>query len=80
VEWSKLIYHRRWNGDWVIDICEPDEDRVVARVEVRQFRGTRLDVLGLDLGSNVIRLDDYRTSRLNSLEVAETERLMADGG
>lgn len=79
VDWGGLIYHRKWDSNWRIDICEPDEDRVVARVEVRQYRGTRLDVLRRDLGSNVVRLDDYRTSKLNGLACDETERLIADG-
>lgn len=79
VDWGKLIYHRRWDRDWIIEICEPDEDLLVARVEVRQYRGTLLDVLGKDLGSNVVRLDDYRTSKLNDLRTDETERLIADG-
>lgn len=68
VEWGVLIYHRKWDHSG-IDICEPDDDRLVARMEVRQYRGRRLDVLEKDLGSNVVRLDDWRTSRLNTADV-----------
>jgi hypothetical protein len=68
VPWEELVYHRKWDHTG-IDVCEPDEDRLVARVEVRQYRGRRLDVLENDLGSNVVRLDDYRTSKLNTQPV-----------
>lgn len=78
VDWGRLIYHRSWDR-WDIDICDPEDDLVVARVEVRQYRGRRLDVLELDLGNNVVRLDDYRTSRLNYIPCEESERLIRDG-
>lgn len=78
VDWGLLIYHRSWDR-WDIEICDPEDDEPVARVEVRQYRGRRLDVLELDLGNNVVRLDDYRTSKLNEMSADDTERLFADG-
>lgn len=79
VDWGRLIYHRRWDHSG-IDVCDPDDDEVVARMEVRQYRGTRLDVLESDFGSNVIRLDDYRTSKLAEQDVLElTEEWFPDG-
>lgn len=72
VDWGALIYHRRWDHSG-IDICEPDEDEIVARMEVRQFRGTPSEVLERDFGSNVLRLDDYRATRMSEdvLELTE---------
>jgi hypothetical protein len=70
LDWGLLIYHRRWDHSG-IDVCDADSGQVVARLEVRQFRGTRLDVLENDLGSNVVRLDDYRTSKLSESDVLE---------
>lgn len=70
VEWGTLIYHRKWDHTG-IDIVEPDDGDLVARMEVRQYRGMGLDVLECDLGSNVVRLDDWRTSKLSVAEVDE---------
>lgn len=78
VKWAELIIHRKWTK-WGIDICDPETDRLVARVEVRKYRGRRLDVLENDLGGNVVRLDDYRTSRLNTAPVdPEFEQVVND--
>ena len=78
VDWGALIYHRSWDR-WDITVCDPEDDEPVARVEVRHCRDRGLDVLELDLEDNVVRLDDYRTSKLNDSCVEETERLICDG-
>ena len=77
VDWASLIYHRKWDHSG-IDICEPDRDRVVARIEVRQFRGDKDEVLSGDWGSNVIRLDDERAKRMNAMAAEETELLLTE--
>lgn len=80
IKWAELIYHRQWDHSG-IRICDPETDRLVARVEVRKYRGRRLDVLEVDLGSNVVRLDDYRTSKLNTAPVdPEFDQAIGDGG
>jgi hypothetical protein len=79
VAWEEMIYHRKWDHSG-IDICEPEEDLLVARMEVRQYRGKRLDVIDHDLGSNVIRFADYCTSRLNSQPIdPDVDKMFADG-
>lgn len=78
VDWGSFIFHRSWLN-WDIAICDPETGDPVARVEVRHCRDRGLDVLELDLGDNVVRLDDYRTSRLNDVCAEESERLISDG-
>lgn len=78
VDWGKLIYHRDWTSHSGIDIWDPESETLVARMEVRQYRGRRLDILERDLGPTVVRLDDYRTSKLNELPVHQDVQLMIE--
>lgn len=77
VDWAALIYHRRWDHTG-IDICEPDEDKLVARMVVRQFQGSPEEVLSADLGANVVRFDDWRAARLNGADAETTELLLTE--
>lgn len=70
IDWGPLVYIRRWDHSG-IDIYEPEGEDPVARMEVRQYRGARLDELERDFGGNVVRLADWRTSRLSAEPVDE---------
>jgi hypothetical protein len=77
VDWPSLIYHRRWDHTG-IDICEPEDDRLVARMVVRQYQGSLEDVVAADLGANVVRFDDWRAAKMSSMEADSTELLLTE--
>lgn len=65
VDWGLLVYHRCWDHSG-IDICHPDEDKLVARLEVRCSR-TDVDLVE-DVGANVVRMSEWRVRRLNEVD------------
>ena len=77
IDWGRLYYHRQWDHSG-IDIVDPEDDSLVARLEVRQYRGERVEEMDAALGGNVVCLNEWRTSRLTEKLIDSTELLLTE--